>query len=182
MPLLMHLRMRFSNRHENDDWESVEIMRKQHYQFIFMTVLKRIPLLTDLLTDIQSKAKTKQGLSSVVGPGNWPAIEAVTLQSLTNTTKPSRLPPGTPVPMTKTAWMLGWDAAMKQSGDPPRFPQFNRPLFLGQYIHFLLVITQWLCPIYLKRLFRDSDLEDIFTVAAAMMTLPFDHCTAESSS
>jgi hypothetical protein len=28
----------------------------------------------------------------------------------------------------------------------------------------------------LKRLLRDCDLEDIFTVAAAMMTLAFDHC------
>ena len=34
---------------------------------------------------------------------------------------------------------------------------------------------QWLCPICLKRLLRDLDLEDMFTVAAAMMTLAFDH-------
>ena len=51
----------------------------------------------------------------------------------------------------------------------------NRPLLLGQYIQFVLAITQWLCPICLRRLLRDTDLEDIFTVAAAMMGLQFDH-------
>ena len=52
----------------------------------------------------------------------------------------------------------------------------QHPLLLGQYIQFLLVITQWLCPIFLlRKLLRDSDLEDIFAIAAVMMTLAFDH-------
>jgi hypothetical protein len=54
MPLLMHLRIRFSNSHENDGWHSLEILRIQHYEIIFMTVLKRLPLLTALLADIKS--------------------------------------------------------------------------------------------------------------------------------
>jgi hypothetical protein len=33
-----------------------------------------------------------------------------------------------------------------------------------------------LCPIFFKRLLREHDLEDMFSVTAAMMTLHFDHC------
>ena len=76
---------------------------------------------------------------------------------------------------TERAWRYGWDTVMKQNGDPPKFMSQNRPLLLGQYIHFVLAITQWLCPICLKRLLRHNDPEDIFTVAGAMMTLAFDH-------
>jgi hypothetical protein len=137
-----------------------------------MAVLKRLPLLTVLLVDIASKKGTSAGLSSVSGPGDYEAIEAVALQALTN----AKLPPGTPVPMTRTAWLDGWGEAMKQDGQPPKFPQFNRALLLGQHIQYLLSITQWLCPICLKRLLRQHDLEDMFAVAAAMMTLHFDHC------
>jgi hypothetical protein len=137
-----------------------------------MAVLKRLPLLTVLLVDIASKKGTSAGLSSVSGPGDYEAIEAVALQALTN----AKLPPGTPVPMTRTAWLDGWGEAMKQDGQPPKFPQFNRALLLGQHIQYLLSITQWLCPICLKRLLRQHDLEDMFAVAAAMMTLHTDHC------
>ena len=38
MPLLMHLRMRFSNKHEDTGWNSLQIMRLQHYDLIFMAV------------------------------------------------------------------------------------------------------------------------------------------------
>jgi hypothetical protein len=171
MPLLMHLRMRFSNQHEDTGWNSLQIMRLQHYELIFRAVEKRLTLLRPLLEDIKSKKGTGRGLKGAAGPGNYPAIEAVTLQACTI----AKLPPGTPVPMTEKAWRYGWDAAMKQSGAPPVNPADNRPLLLGQYIQFLLAITQWLCPICLRRLLRDHDLENIFTVAAAMMTLHFDH-------
>jgi hypothetical protein len=122
----------------------------QHYEIIFMEVLKRLPMLTALLTDIKSKSKTSEGLASVAGPGKYKAIEAVTLQALAN----AKLPSVTPVPMTEQACMAGWDAAMKQAGDPPLYPHKNRCLLFGQYICFLLAITQWLCPICLKRLLR----------------------------
>jgi hypothetical protein len=171
MPLLMHLRMRFSNKHEDTVWNILQIMRLQHYQFIFMAVEKRLTLLRPLLEAIKSERGTGRGLKSVAGPGNYPAIETLTLQTFTI----AKLPPGTAVPMTEKAWRYGWDAVMKQNGEPPKFMRSNRPLLLGQYIHFVLAITQWLCPICLKRLLRDLDLEDMFTAAAAMMTLAFDH-------
>jgi hypothetical protein len=139
---------------------------------LFRVVEKRIPLLRLLLADITSKKGSGEGLKSEAVPGNYEAIEALTLQALTN----AKLPPGTPVPMTRRAWLDGWDPSMKRDGDPPKEFRSNRPLLLGQYIQFLLAITQWLCPICLKRLLRAHDLEDIFSVAACMMTLAFDHC------
>ena len=88
-----------------------------------MAVLKRLPLLTALLADIKSKSGTGDDLSSEAGPGNYKDIETVTLEALTN----AKLPPGTPVP-NANSMRRGWDITMKQSGDPPKMPQFNRPL------------------------------------------------------
>ncbi len=81
MPLLMHLRMRFSNKHENTGWHSQQIMSLQHYQLIFREVEKRLTLLRPLLEDIKSKRGTGRVLKSESGPGNYPVIEALTLQA-----------------------------------------------------------------------------------------------------
>ena len=74
--------MRFSGKHENDYWHSLEIARVQHYELLFDAILKRIPWLLWLLTSIKSHHGTSRGLQSVNGPGGWEELEEVTRLTL----------------------------------------------------------------------------------------------------
>ena len=88
----------------------------------------------------------------------------------------TKLPPDTTVPMTEIAWRVGWDALMRETGDPPVTPCKNRSLLLGCYIQFLFAIGQGVCPVCLRRLLTERDLWDMTSIHAAMIRLHFDHC------
>jgi hypothetical protein len=163
--------MRFSGKHENDYWHSLEIARVQHYELLFDAILKRIPWLLWLLTSIKSHHGTSRGLQSVNGPGGWEELEEVTRLTLDL----AKLPPDTAVSMTQLAWAVGWDVLMRHDGAPSQLPRFQRPMLLGHYIQFLIAITQFWCPICLHRLLTDHDLRDMPAIYETMLRLYFDH-------
>jgi hypothetical protein len=146
--------MRFTGRHENDGWHSLEIMSLQHYGRIFDAAYKRIPWLGRLLVRIKLGHHTARGLTSEADPGEWKEVEEVTHRTLAL----AKLPLNTPVPMAQLAWRRGWHVLMRETRDPPVDPRSHRPLLLGHYIQFLLTITQFWCPIRLGRLLTERDL------------------------
>jgi hypothetical protein len=132
--------VRFSGKHVKTGWYSSKVKRVQHFEFLFDAVLNRLPFLIALLARIIKALKdTRQGIESVDGPEGWEEIEEVT--RLTHAL--ANLPTNTPVPMTRRAWLHGWDAVMRKHGDEPVRPHGNRSLPLGHYVQFILAITQW---------------------------------------
>jgi hypothetical protein len=150
-------------------------MRLQHYELLFDAVLKRIPELEVLLAHFQtlsgSQCTSHKGLGSKVDPGEYRRLLRVTLLTLER----AKLPLETPALMTERAWADGWDETMRNSGEPPKKKSDNRCLLLGNWIHFLLAIMQWICPICLERLLRPHDLRDMPAVRKGMLSLHFDH-------
>jgi hypothetical protein len=49
LPMMRHFRIRFSGKHEDEDWYRMKITRLQHYELLFDVVLKKIPCLITLL-------------------------------------------------------------------------------------------------------------------------------------
>ena len=89
--------------------------------------------------------------------------------------KAGNRPLNTTLPITKLAWMVGWDAAMRLHGNPPVFPCKNRAMVAGYHVQFCLIMAQGICPVCMELLLSDLNLTDIHSLLETIHTIHFDH-------